>query len=114
MVAICPCCHQTVRDNEFLVSFETNQASRFGKDVALLPQEIFILKELNTAYPAAARHEALIYALYGYSRGPDDPKRVIHVVMSRLRKKLRPLHVKIHMATTQGYRLEMLPAHGDY
>lgn len=107
MVAICPCCRQSVPDNEFLVSVDAGEVSRAGKCVHLLPQEAKLLHELHAAHPGAAKHDDLVWALYGYSHEPADPSKVLSVTMSRLRRKIEPLGAKIRAVVGFGYRIEI-------
>ncbi|WP_429004090.1 helix-turn-helix domain-containing protein [Roseixanthobacter psychrophilus] len=108
MVAICPCCRQAVPDTGLLVSLEVNEATRFGATIKLLPQEAKLLHELSAAAPGPSKYDDLYYSLYGYCHGPEDPKAVVKVVMSRLRKKSAPLNVRISAVKSCGYRLEIL------
>lgn len=107
MVAICPCCHQTVAPDTLLVSADANSASRGGLAVKLTPQEARVLCALHEASPSASHRDALICALYGYSDEPEDPMVVLRPIITRLRRKLEPLGVRIDAVINLGYRLDV-------
>ncbi len=107
MVAICPCCRQTVTASALLVSLDTMEAVRGEVRVPLRLQEARLLAELHAAAPGTSRRDALMYALWELEEGPNDPKAAISAVVSRLREKLKPLGARIAAVPNIGYRLEL-------
>lgn len=108
MVAICPCCHQTVAANDLLVSVDANRATRAEKSVHLTTHEAKVLYELKASAPKASSHERLAIAIYGYNDGPQDVSRAIYVLISRLRTKVWNLGVRITSIPEVGYRIELV------
>lgn len=104
----CPCCGQHVDTSDLLVSLDANAAARNGVLIRLEPQSTVILYELKRVYPAKLPTERLLQALNGaHESQSQDPMKVLHVRISRLRSVIKPLGLTIPAGQWQGgYRLQ--------
>lgn len=108
MVAICPCCHQTVNASDLLVSTDTLIATRGEKQARLTASEARILHELKIASPKSVTHHDLSWALYGYDREPEHPMHSIYLIICRLRTKVWSMGVRVRAVKDVGYRIEIV------
>ncbi len=102
----CPCCGQSVDTGDLLVSLDSNTASRNGVTVLLTPTQVDIVQALLAALPGNVAHERFTRILWGErTRGPSDPKLVVRVEISHMRKRLADLGVSIVPVYGEGYRM---------
>lgn len=104
---ICPCCAQAVSAGGLYVSHDTNKASRWGVEVRLGPQDAEILSMLNAGRPGTIRAEKIMAGLYGRGDWPENPRNVLRVKISRIRRMVGPLGVGIEGHYDRGYRLTL-------
>lgn len=57
----------------------------------LRPQAAEVASMLAAKYPDTVRIERLIAGLYGCADGPEQPVRVVYVLLSNLRRTIDPL-----------------------
>ena len=107
MVAICPCCHQSVTTTDLLVSVDAGVAVRNNVRVDLTPHEARAMHELRATYPGVASYDGLSWSVYSYVDEPENMRNSIHVLMRRLRSKVAPLNISIVAVRGAGYRLEV-------
>lgn len=107
-MATCPHCRQAVEPTSLLVSAEAGAASRLEKIARLTRQEVIVLSVLNVSSPAAMSFHDIARDLYCGHDEPTDIHRSIYVVISRLRKKVFKLGVRIHLVPDVGYRIECI------
>lgn len=106
MITICPCCGQNVPDANLIVSLETNTASRGSRVAKLENGQADILSVLAAAWPGIVTHATIANALWGTSSGPSNESVIVRVTISAMRKRIKPLGVKIVPVYGRGYRLE--------
>jgi len=107
-MTLCPCCGQRVDTDSLLVSLETNTVSRRGHTATLSPTHIEILHKLQQTYPLPATHESLDNALYGkttLNSRSEQPKLVVRVHISQMRRALRAMGIEIEPVYGVGYRM---------
>ena len=78
--------------------------SRDGKMVHLETQEMNVFWILHQKYPALVSHDRIYNRLYvGTDKAPSD--RVVNVLISRLRSKLKRLGLGIETVGRHGWKL---------
>ena len=110
MTARCPLCGGEVDPDRTMVDRVTSCVSRDGVMVHLETQEMNVFWILHDQYPALVSHDRIYDHLYrGTDRYPDT--RVVNVLISRLRSKLKRLGLGIETVGRHGWKLvEMEPA----
>jgi DNA-binding response OmpR family regulator len=104
---ICPCCGQGVDARDLYVSADTNTASRWATEIRLGPQDAEILSMLNAGRPGTIRAEKIMAGLYGRGDWPENPRNVLRVKISRIRRMVASLGVGIEGHYDRGYRLTL-------
>lgn len=105
----CPCCGTEV-DCQLLVDLETNYAVYGDCALRFRRQEIEVLHILAHRYPNTVRLGELISALYGITDGSEDGVRV---VISKLRRALKPFPYRIATVIGVGWRLDKITDAGS-
>ena len=104
MTARCPLCGGEVDPDRTMVDRVTSCVSRDGVMVHLETQEMNVFWILHQKYPALVSHERIYNRLYvGTDKAPSD--RVVNVLISRLRSKLKRLGLGIETVDRHGWKL---------
>lgn len=100
----CPCCGQTLPVSDELIVDAGGIVVRRGRFATLTQNEHSILLSLQQAAPRIRSKEQLLVDLY-WDEHEEPEIKIIDVWICKLRKKLRPLGVKIDTVWGRGYRL---------
>jgi len=103
----CPCCGQSVDAAELYVSLDINRVSRWAIEIRLGPQDAEILSMLNLGRPGTVRAEKIMAGLYGRGAWPENPRNVLRVKISRIRRMVAALGVGIEGHYDRGYRVTL-------
>ena len=98
---------QAVDARDLYVSLDTNHASRWATEIRLGPQDAEILSMLNIGRPGTIRAEKIMAGLYGRGDWPENPRNVLRVKISRIRRMVGSLGVGIEGHYDRGYRLTL-------
>ena len=92
---VCPCCKQNLPEGKRILFFETERRMAWsGNNIHLTPLELRLMKLLDKS---AMDTSALVERAYSNDAngGPETANNSVRVTISRLRKKLKPLGLKI-------------------
>jgi DNA-binding winged helix-turn-helix (wHTH) protein len=103
----CPCCGGNVAAAEVLLDTQRGRVAHNGKTVHIGPSQMNIMRCLAQNWPNAASYEALHQAIWRHNARCIDPEGLMRVQVSKLRRNLRPLGIKIANARQCGYRLTL-------
>lgn len=101
----CPLCGgELPADGRVVVNLDSNTL-RIGEQLlALTAREAEIMTVLIEAMPGTPAREQMMSRVYGPG-GRFTDWNIIRVLVMRLRKKLKPLPLRIEMVPRRGYRL---------
>ena len=105
--AECPCCGARMSsDFKMNVGFDYTKNRLFGDGLVahLYPMEADAINLLMSSWPNLLSNEDMIKGLYG-QRDVPNPVDTTRVMLSKLRKKIRPLGLEIKNVRDRGYFL---------
>jgi DNA-binding response OmpR family regulator len=112
---ICPCCGQSVQDGErLIVSLDANACSRMGTVVRLSRYQAVILHMLAESHPKPVLHDRLIMGVYGAAGGPPGDSNSFAVQITKLRRTVEHIGVRIENVHALGYRLRFAEPKASY
>ncbi|KKB80809.1 hypothetical protein VW35_00950 [Devosia soli] len=96
-VNVCPCCHRPL-----ISAFE-----QVADEASLSMKERELFLTVANGFGGSVLREVVVNALYGLdpNGGPDDPRAVIAVIMTKTNAKIAPFGYRIFSRKTVGYRL---------
>lgn len=97
----CPRCGSEI-PKRVIVDLGLNILSCPGGIIKLTPFEAEVVYTLVTKMPHVANLDYIISSVWGQTE-PDTAKRSLNVTIHKLRKKLKPLGLKITTSRCQGY-----------
>jgi DNA-binding response OmpR family regulator len=99
----CPCCGQVIPDdgNRASVSLETNTVTFRGLATRLEPLQAEILSVIAEQAPRYITVDALMRRVFGILE-QDGSIKGLHVAVSRMRKKIEPMGLRLINARSRG------------
>jgi DNA-binding winged helix-turn-helix (wHTH) protein len=111
VTGICPCCGGKVDEGKLpIVDLNTNRMSWRGTVTRLQATHAELLFALVACYPRYASHDYLISSMWGdHATEAGDPLMALRVLLSGLRRMLKPTGFSIDVTYSKGWVL----AHND-
>lgn len=104
--SICPACHRELDPaGGIVVSLDTNTVAFRGSVVRLAPRQAEVLFVIWQAMPSAARKEAIIAKVWSIDEPEGDTENNLHVHISKLRRRILPIGLKILTTGRKQYIL---------
>jgi len=103
MTALCPCCGSPI-DRPFLASIDTGTIATALGAVKVPFAEFDVFASISAAYPGAKRHDQIGVEAWGEGYFDKDPNH-LKVLVSNLRRRLRPIGIEILTAHKRAFRL---------
>lgn len=101
----CPLCGQPIAEMPLTVLVERGMVVGEGRFVVLTTHETMLLQKLVDDFPRVVTKEALMMWLYSLRIDREPEIKIIDVWICKLRKKLKPLGVRIDTSWGHGYAL---------
>jgi DNA-binding response OmpR family regulator len=101
----CPLCGSALAEAPFAILPERGMVVANGRFAVLTGQESALLARLAEVFPRIVAKEALLEWMYQLSTDEQPEIKIVDVFVCKLRKKLKPLGVRIDTAWGRGYAL---------
>lgn len=102
---VCPCCGSTVANPDFIVDLNTNTVTRESQQVHLSRMEAELLEAFRRRFPGTLTEDNALNALYGAGDAPEAYAIALRVHVSKLRKRIKFLGMRIDNVRASGWRL---------
>ncbi|MBC6714743.1 winged helix-turn-helix transcriptional regulator [Aurantimonas sp. DM33-3] len=99
----CPCCGGAIAPLELVIDYEHRRVTRAGVTVLVPPSAFTLLVRLVDAYPRVVSRAELAEGI-----GPHALKKAFSVHMSRLRKRIEALGIRIDVNFGIGHALRLV------
>src|SRR5450631_961905 len=83
---ICPCCGSEVDPSKLLIDLDANVVAMNGKIARARAQVVEFLYLLNNKYPATARFDEALQAVYGQGDRPIEPQKSLYTLVFEARQ----------------------------
>ncbi len=101
----CPCCGGQVADEDrLLVDLSSNTLQYRGRSIRVMSREAEMAAVLLRRAPQAVAPESMIHQVFGAFE-PKDPRKLLSVYASFLRRNLWKLGWDVECIRGRGYRL---------
>lgn len=101
----CPLCGSAIAELPVTILPERGMVVGNGNFATLTGHEAMLLTRLAEVFPRMVSKEALLEWLYQLSADDEPDLKIIDVWICKLRKKLKPLGIRIDTTWGRGYAL---------